>query len=96
MLVAATLEQIPLLRYETSSSRHQPSSPWTETDSSSKCKGSSLVSARGLRWWQVVAARVDFQSLAAAEATVDGDLARSIPAAATAGSENPKGFGVYL
>jgi hypothetical protein len=33
---------------------------------------------------------------AAAEATVEGILNRYIRAAATAGMENPKGFGVYL
>jgi hypothetical protein len=33
---------------------------------------------------------------AAADATVKGNLNRSIRVAATAGMENPKGFGVYL
>jgi hypothetical protein len=32
----------------------------------------------------------------AAKTTVDGNLDKSICAAATAGMENPKGFGVYL
>jgi hypothetical protein len=60
-VVVMTLEQISLPHCGISSSRHQPLSPWTETASSSKSKGSSLASARGLRWWRVVAARVDFQ-----------------------------------
>jgi hypothetical protein len=51
-----------LLRFGTSSFRHVPSSSWTAMASSSKCTGSSLAFARGLRWWQVVAARVDFRS----------------------------------
>jgi hypothetical protein len=55
--------------------------------SSSKCTGSSLASARGLRWWQVVVACADFQSLAEAESIVAVDLARSIPAAAIEGNE---------
>jgi hypothetical protein len=57
--------------------------------SSSKCMGFSLASARGLRWRQVVAARANFQSLAGADSTVDGDLARSIPVAAIEGNEKP-------
>jgi hypothetical protein len=55
-----TLEQIPPTCCGISSFLHQSSSPWTETPSSSKSRESSLTSAQGLRWWPVVAARVDF------------------------------------
>jgi hypothetical protein len=88
-LAATTPEQIHLLRFGTSSFWHQPSSPWTATTSSSKGTGSSLASARGLRWWQMVATRADFQSLAGTESTVAVDLTRSIPAAAIEGNEKP-------
>jgi hypothetical protein len=60
-LAATTTEQIHLIRFGTSSFRHLPSSCWTAMVSSSKCTGSSLTFARGLRWWQAVAACVDFR-----------------------------------
>jgi hypothetical protein len=59
-----TPEQIHLPHFKTFSFRHQPSSPWTATASSSKCTGSSLTFTRGLRWWQAVVVRVDFQTKA--------------------------------
>jgi hypothetical protein len=62
MLAATTPEQILALHCGISSSRHQPLNPWTATASSSKCTGSSLASAWGLRWWRATAARVDFRS----------------------------------
>jgi hypothetical protein len=64
MLAATTLELVPPTRCGTSSFLHQPLSLWTEIPSSSKCKEYSLASARGLRRWQVVAARVDSLLLA--------------------------------
>jgi hypothetical protein len=59
-----TLGQIILPRCGIFSSRLQPSSPWTETASSSKCMESSLASTRRLRWWGAAAARVDLHSMA--------------------------------
>jgi hypothetical protein len=67
---------------------HQTSSPWTEKPSFSKSRGSSLASARGLRWRWVVAACGDFSiSRAAAEVIMDGGSNRSTAAAATVGIE---------
>jgi hypothetical protein len=89
MLVATTLEQIPLTRCGISS--------WTETASSSKSRGSSLASARGLRWWQVVAARGDFLSLVRQQRRqwmeTRIDLLKRL---LLRGMKNPKGFSFYL
>jgi hypothetical protein len=84
------LERITLTRCGTSSFPHQPWSPWTEMPSSSKSRESSLASTRGLRWWQVVAARVDFPlSRAAAEATGEGNSNGSIRAASIEENDKP-------
>jgi hypothetical protein len=93
-----TPEQIPSLLYRTSAYQRQPLSPWTETASSSKSKGSSLASARGLRWWQVVAARVDLQSLAWQQRRQwDGNTKQIYSSGChISGMKNTKGFGVYL
>jgi hypothetical protein len=65
--------------------------------SSSKSRGSSLAFARGLRWWKVVAARVDFQSLALQQKQQGMETRIDlIKRLLLQGMKNPKGFGIYL
>jgi hypothetical protein len=72
-------------------------SPCTETASSSKYKGCSLASARGLRWWRAAVARINLQSTARQQKQqwMDTwiDLFQRL---LLRGMKNPKGFGVYL
>jgi hypothetical protein len=97
MMAATTLEQIPLTRCGTSSIPHQSSSPWTEMPSSSKSRESSLASARGLRWWQVVAARTDLLFLARQQRRQRRETRLDLFKRLLLGRmKNPKGFDVYL
>jgi hypothetical protein len=59
-----TLEQIPLTRCGTSSFLHQPSSPWTKRLHPPRAGGLHSHPLGALRWWQVVAVRVDSLFLA--------------------------------
>jgi hypothetical protein len=68
-----------------------------EMASASKCTGSSLASARGLRWWRAAAARVDLQSTAREQEQQWMDTRMDpIQQLLLTGMKNPKGFGVYL
>jgi hypothetical protein len=65
--------------------------------SSSKCTGFSLAFARGLRWWQAVAAHMDFQTKTWQQKQqwmhTWIDLFQWL---LTRGMKNPKGFSTYL
>jgi hypothetical protein len=65
--------------------------------SSSKCTRSSIESARGLKWWRAVAARVDLQTTTREQKQYWMDTRMDlIQQLLLRGMKNPKGFGVYL
>jgi hypothetical protein len=97
MLVATTPKQTLALHCGITSSRYQPLSPWTKMASSSKCTGSSLASARGLRWWRAAAARVDFRSKSRQQKQQWKETWMDLFTwLLLRGMKNPKGFVVYL
>jgi hypothetical protein len=98
-IVATTQGQIPPLHCGTSSCPLRSLSSWKEMPSSSKCRGSSLASARGLCRWQTVAAHLKFLSRAATVLAGRGskayrtDIFERLPLRRM---KNPKGLGAYL
>jgi hypothetical protein len=65
--------------------------------SSSKSRESSLASARGLRWWQVVAARADLLFLARQQRRQRRETRLDLFKRLLLGRmKTPKGFDVYL